>query len=164
MNRTEHYQLSQWDMSDRIQMEDFNADNAIIDTTLAGLERRKLETVELLDVSATLNGEKSEWRVELGDINLGNYLAVFFQVEIAKSNGAVFLQEASRPLFSLKTGKNVLYAFPMRDPDMFLAVHGFPATAAPNEGFNPLKDVHRLSLSSNVKLTGNFRMKIIAIP
>ena len=34
MNYTENYQLSQWSMEDRIQMQDFNADNLKLDTAL----------------------------------------------------------------------------------------------------------------------------------
>lgn len=34
-NKTPHYSLSQWERDDRILMEDFNADNAKIDTALA---------------------------------------------------------------------------------------------------------------------------------
>lgn len=48
MQQTEHYQLNQWELSDRIRMEDFNADNAKIAAALAGLERR----IELLDRAA----------------------------------------------------------------------------------------------------------------
>lgn len=40
MNYTSNYQLSQWDKSDRILMEDFNADNAKVDTALAELSGR----------------------------------------------------------------------------------------------------------------------------
>lgn len=35
MNKTPNYQLNQWDKSDRIRMEDFNADNAKIEAALA---------------------------------------------------------------------------------------------------------------------------------
>lgn len=35
MNKTPNYQLNQWDKSDRIQMEDFNADNAKLEAALA---------------------------------------------------------------------------------------------------------------------------------
>ena len=35
MQKTENYQLNQWDKTDRIQMEDFNADNAKIDAALS---------------------------------------------------------------------------------------------------------------------------------
>lgn len=34
MEHTKHYHLSQWSMGDRIQMQDFNADNAKIDAAL----------------------------------------------------------------------------------------------------------------------------------
>lgn len=37
MNQTGNYGLSQWEKSDRIQMEDFNSDNVKIDTALKGL-------------------------------------------------------------------------------------------------------------------------------
>lgn len=38
MKKTQNYQLSQWEMTDRIRMEDFNGDNAKIDAALAGLK------------------------------------------------------------------------------------------------------------------------------
>ena len=37
MNKTSNYQLNQWELTDRIRMEDFNGDNAKIDAALAGL-------------------------------------------------------------------------------------------------------------------------------
>ena len=39
MTKTTNYQLSQWAKSDRIMMDDFNADNAKIDATLAAKSR-----------------------------------------------------------------------------------------------------------------------------
>ncbi len=38
MQKTEQYQLNQWELSDRVRMEDFNADNARLETALAGLQ------------------------------------------------------------------------------------------------------------------------------
>lgn len=46
-NFTEHYQLSQWVKSDRVKMEDFNADNAKIDAALAGRSRIKAGSYEI---------------------------------------------------------------------------------------------------------------------
>ena len=37
MRKTENYQLSQWELSDEIKMEDFNQDNAAVDAALAAL-------------------------------------------------------------------------------------------------------------------------------
>ena len=51
MKQTEHYGLNQWDLSDRIRMEDFNADNQITDTILAALDdelQEKLGGPELI--------------------------------------------------------------------------------------------------------------------
>lgn len=38
MQQTEQYKLSQWELSDRVRMEDFNADNARLEAALAGLQ------------------------------------------------------------------------------------------------------------------------------
>ena len=37
MNQTTHYQLNQWNETDRIMMTDFNADNAKLDAALAAI-------------------------------------------------------------------------------------------------------------------------------
>ena len=48
MNRTENYALTQWEATDRIMMEDFNADNAKIDAALkAEQETRTAAVTEL---------------------------------------------------------------------------------------------------------------------
>ena len=39
MKQTEHCSLNQWELSDQIRMEDFNADNAKIAAELAELRR-----------------------------------------------------------------------------------------------------------------------------
>lgn len=38
MQQTEQYQLNQWELSDRVRMEDFNADNTKLEAALAGLQ------------------------------------------------------------------------------------------------------------------------------
>lgn len=40
MKKTTNYQLNQWDKTDRIQMEDFNADNAMLEQVLMELATR----------------------------------------------------------------------------------------------------------------------------
>ena len=37
MKQTSNYQLNQWELTDRIRMEDFNGDNEKVDAALAGL-------------------------------------------------------------------------------------------------------------------------------
>ncbi|WP_297871428.1 hypothetical protein [uncultured Oscillibacter sp.] len=49
MEKTPRYQLSQWEKTDRILMEDFNADNANLEAALTALntEDRRLDSVKL---------------------------------------------------------------------------------------------------------------------
>ena len=45
-SQTPNYQLSQWERSDKVQMEDFNADNAKIDAALVALTARVSQKAE----------------------------------------------------------------------------------------------------------------------
>ena len=54
MTKTTNYQLNQWAKTDRIMMDDFNADNAKIDAALAG-------KTELFTGSYTGDGETSQF-------------------------------------------------------------------------------------------------------
>ena len=45
-NQTSNYQLNQWERSDKVQMEDFNADNAKIDAALGTLATRVSQKAE----------------------------------------------------------------------------------------------------------------------
>ena len=56
MNQTANYQLSQWEASDRILMEDFNSDNSKIDAALeAQAEAITGLNAAIRDQSAALN-------------------------------------------------------------------------------------------------------------
>lgn len=59
MKRTEHYGLSQWEMTDRIQMADFNRDNAALDAAVAAAMDKAVSEGERLD------GSLSEARSQL---------------------------------------------------------------------------------------------------
>ena len=60
MNYTDGYQLNQWRMEDRIQMQDFNADNAKIDAALSR------HSTLLTDLSAHKGNCRVEYRVYTG--------------------------------------------------------------------------------------------------
>lgn len=64
MNKTEKYQLNQWELTDRIQMEDFNADNAKIEAALA-------EQAAVLETKASQNdlAAAQKW-VKIGEATL----------------------------------------------------------------------------------------------
>lgn len=57
MRKTEKYQLNQWELSDRIRMEDFNADNARLETALDGVQNG------LTQVQSTLEGAGGRFRL-----------------------------------------------------------------------------------------------------
>lgn len=52
MQQTEHYQLNQWELDDRIQMEDFNHDNQNIDTALTALRTEVGQKASPAEVAA----------------------------------------------------------------------------------------------------------------
>ena len=66
MRETSNYKLSQWDKTDRIQMEDFNADNSKVDAALAA-EKAAREAADAAQLS-TLRSENL-W-VKIGETEL----------------------------------------------------------------------------------------------
>lgn len=60
MKKTETLGLNQWELSDPIRMEDFNADNAILETTLRTLTASPVEVIAREDGANAMNGYASE--------------------------------------------------------------------------------------------------------
>ena len=81
LNQTANYGLSQWDLTDRILMEDFNSDNRETDAALkANADAIAAETtarasgdlwVRLLDL--TVEAETQKWDIDLSGIDLTKY-------------------------------------------------------------------------------------------
>ena len=165
MNQTEHYKLSQWEPSDRVQMEDFNGDNAKVEKALAGLEKRKLEVVKLVDVQESVSSV-ARWNISLGDINLGNYFGIFAEVELpSKISGSVAIQESGQFLTYLAPGRNVLFTFPLRIPETRIILIGFTGATTPSLGNSVYQDVHSLSVyCPNGGLSGSCRFRMWALP
>lgn len=165
MNQTENYNLSQWAKTDRILMEDFNADNAKIDAALGG----KLEVVELIDKTVTLDKAPS-WNVPL-NFNPGDYFALFIEYQLPGTSLTGFTpHKGSRTLlFDLRPPYASLALFPLRNPEaqvMFL-----PAGGINNGRFMYMnyqyKNMNNFSLtfaSESVTLTGTYRLRVLAIP
>ena len=61
-NQTPNYQLSQWEKSDKVLMEDFNADNAKIDAALKAEADTRASAVSALAVQM---GRKGDCRVRI---------------------------------------------------------------------------------------------------
>ena len=70
MKQTANYQLNQWDKSDRIQMEDFNADNAKIDTALAEAVAAS-PYVKIKEV--TLDSAVTSYSLDVSDVDFTQY-------------------------------------------------------------------------------------------
>lgn len=96
MNKTANFQLTQWEKTDRILMEEFNSDNEKIDTALkanaddvaaaqaatTALEKRTgLKHIQTLSVSAA--AAKVSWPI---NINWGEWAEVYVVVSLNISN------------------------------------------------------------------------------
>ena len=78
MAETGNYQLNQWEKTDRIQMEDFNADNAKTDQALAALQTEKANQADLPWVKigeATLTESAQQVSVNVPDVE--QYISLF---------------------------------------------------------------------------------------
>lgn len=67
MKKTEHYQLSQWELSDRVLMNDFNRDNLLLDAALAALSG-SLDAKDAAQ-SAALAAAREGLSQSIGDVN-----------------------------------------------------------------------------------------------
>lgn len=81
MQKTVNYQLNQWVKSDRIQMEDFNSDNAKIDAALksnadavaAETAAREAASSLVKLMTATLDANTATWQIDVSGIDLTQY-------------------------------------------------------------------------------------------
>lgn len=94
MTKTTNYQLNQWAKSDRVMMDDFNADNAKIDAALKGqAEALAAETaarkaadcyVKLMDLTLTENTQK--WDIDMSGIDLTQYQKLVIYPRLGGNN------------------------------------------------------------------------------
>ena len=61
---TEHYGLSQWEASDKVERTDFNADNAAVDGALHALAQSKAETAALSQLSGLVAQKADQTALE----------------------------------------------------------------------------------------------------
>lgn len=96
MGETGNYQLKQWEKTDRIQMEDFNADNAKIEAALAGLaaqlttkaNRSELPWVKIGE--ATLAESAQQVSVNVSSMEQYDCLVLVFDVSDSTAMGLMW--------------------------------------------------------------------------
>ena len=104
MNHTPNYALSQWEKSDRVLMEDFNADNAKIDAALAGLAGQvagKAAQSALNALSQTVAGHTSALR---GKGNCRIDTQFYFGTNECGAEHPTSITFSARPMFFLVYG------------------------------------------------------------
>lgn len=101
MRQTEKYSLNQWDPTDRILREDFNADNVKIAEALAGLETRKFFRQDPLSTSIPYS--LSMLMMHTKHIQWGRFSAVHYILNIVvDADNPTVLLVAGHPASSCK--------------------------------------------------------------
>lgn len=103
MNQTENYQLNQWEMTDRIRMEDFNADNAKIDAAL----KDQVDSLAALAATVPLRGNCQIYYTTYVGRGIGNANAARV-VTCPYRPLAVFISSTSANCFALYGTERVL--------------------------------------------------------
>ena len=85
LNYTENYHLNQWDATDRVLMEDFNADNEKIDTAIAAIPYVKIKELTLSAAATTAS-------LDVSDVDFSQYMKIELFVHAPQSSGAITVQ------------------------------------------------------------------------
>ena len=121
MKKTAQFGLNQWEMSDRIQMQDFNRDNAAIEAALARVERRSAFHT-ILDVTTTEDLKNAAWPL---NIDWTEWKSVTIEIMPAEGSQTMVLgysDSASSAIRYLEPSWNVMLGFPGGSPDAVLSL------------------------------------------
>ena len=121
MKKTAQFGLNQWEMSDRIQMDDFNADNAAIEAALARVERRSAFHT-ILDVTTTEDLKNAAWPL---NIDWTEWKSVTIEIMPAEGSQTMVLgysDSTSSAIRYLVPSWNVMLGFPGGFPDAVLSL------------------------------------------
>ena len=96
MKQTEHYGLNQWELADRIRMEDFNGDNSKVDAALAGL-REEIAAVrgsvlceKLVDYTTTAAAQQVD--IDVSGIDFTQYVRIDLSINDTGNTGNLNLR------------------------------------------------------------------------
>ena len=121
LNTTDHYQLNQWEGTDRILRTDFNADNAKVDAAIAAV-RDACPMVKLLDTS--LQTAASQMTVSLPTAVLDQYRELWAYMTLGSDTTATYIY--------LRLNNLTEYWDSTRDPHFYLATAEVDRLAAEN--------------------------------
>lgn len=96
MKQTENYGLNQWELADRIRMEDFNGDNEKVDAALAGL-REEIAAVrgsvlceKLVDYTTTAAAQQVD--IDVSGIDFTQYVRIDLSINDTGNTGNLNLR------------------------------------------------------------------------
>ena len=96
MTKTTNYQLNQWAKSDRVMMDDFNADNTKIDAALKANADAIAETAAAFPLvkikEVTLGADTAQWDIDVSDINFYQYTRIFLLPKLTGSSTDTMLR------------------------------------------------------------------------
>ena len=114
MKKTTNYQLNQWAKSDRVMMDDFNADNAKIDAALKANADAIAETAAAFPLvkikEVTLGADTAQWDIDVSDINFYQYTRIFLLPKLTGSSNPKTLTFDGTPLFVALSGRYHFFA------------------------------------------------------
>lgn len=172
MKQTDQYGLNQWELSDRIQMEDFNADNLKIAAALAGLDAGKMGKIYPIKQSANHEGFQSmstsylkysswnDWDVVAAYFaptdETGTYQEQEFSMNVTISKQRVIRPLESSPFF--------LLLFPLHDENrplsgLFITKSGAELIA----DSGPFKDIKYCTFKPTVNCPSHHVFRIYGI-
>lgn len=115
MKQTSNYQLNQWEMTDRIQMEDFNRDNEKVDAALAATAQQAALAGTQLIATVTVESEVNYLTLPLSDIDWDAYSMVylFYHADLYSTSDKQTFDLGNQRLFSTAGSSIVANAPPL---------------------------------------------------
>ena len=101
-NFTKNYSLSQWERSDKVLMDDFNADNAKIDAALAFHP-----SAELI-CSVTVEEETTQLELDISQVDWSRYMALALMVDTEQYNGfSINMPDGAQCVYIMSQGQSI---------------------------------------------------------
>ena len=163
MNHTPLFDLSQWEKSDRIQMEDFNSDNLKIENALG----RRLELAVMMDKTVRVS-DVTSYSIPFDGIKPYDCFAIFIEIIDFPTTTTLTLHsgKSSTVLCSNFYAQMAFMGFPLRNPDSSIVLLPISrATSISPFTYDRYFSMNALTFkaSSSGKIAGTFHVRVTAI-